>query len=340
MAFVQPTYNLTAGIWRPGTGPPSAAAVSTPANLSPGRITSGAQPEGYGAPVDNGPMWLRVPAGKDIRDIYSGSPADLVEVPFGSGRFYQAMWVDDIGIGFTNEHRFAVLQKVLPWPVPYPYGVGPYPGAPDAWVNMYNQNAGAIAANAFAGANLTMPVNARVVFVVAGYNQAAAVTFQIDALAFAAATLHFQFPSGGNTCDMYLYHAVVNAGVHTWGAKFAGAATGYFHYCVNYSPWLPTTLVKSRMLAGLATRPQITDMPAANNAKTGWLAVSAGYTWTLVPLYNWPWFKRTADNTFAFPFGTNRLTSASAGGLAGGVLGYDAQVASPIAWGTIETAWQ
>jgi len=69
-------------------------------------------------------------AGTDIRDSHcpDGVP-DLVEVPVGTGRWYYVFVVDDVGKGFSNEYRYAVLGKVLSsygvanapdWPVPIP----------------------------------------------------------------------------------------------------------------------------------------------------------------------------------------------------------------------------
>lgn len=56
---------------------------------------------------------LLVPAGSDIRDCAWSSDGwpDLVEVPVLSGRWYSCFIVDDIGKGFANEHRFAILSK-------------------------------------------------------------------------------------------------------------------------------------------------------------------------------------------------------------------------------------
>jgi hypothetical protein len=78
-------------------------------------------------------MVLLVPALTDIRDAAGlvGVHPDLVVVPSGSGRWYSVMYVDDLGKGFPNEHRGAVLYKAyekvsptqypgLAWPVPIP----------------------------------------------------------------------------------------------------------------------------------------------------------------------------------------------------------------------------
>lgn len=74
---------------------------------------------------------LLLPAGTDIRDQCCNGTEDVVEVPAGSGRWYQVIGVDDSGKGFPNEHRIAVLQKIyetvdpvafpgLFWPTPIP----------------------------------------------------------------------------------------------------------------------------------------------------------------------------------------------------------------------------
>jgi hypothetical protein len=76
-------------------------------------------------------MWLRLPIGTDIRDPKAPAGADTCEVPRHSQRFYTVQWVDDIGFGFTNEHRFAIIQALGTWPTPFPNGqTGPLPPLP------------------------------------------------------------------------------------------------------------------------------------------------------------------------------------------------------------------
>lgn len=131
MPFVLPTFNILVNIWHAGTATflaPDLANV--PANLSPGRITSGAQPEGEGILTGEGPMWLRLPKGTDVRDNTSFAGKDTIECPAGSFRFYSVQWVDDIGGGFLNEHRFAIIQAIGPWPMPIPPVSGPFTGPP------------------------------------------------------------------------------------------------------------------------------------------------------------------------------------------------------------------
>jgi len=120
LPYVLPNFNLSANIWRAGnplTNPPD---VVTDCNLALGR--RGARSPGNIATheSDFGTMWLLLPKGTDIRDGKSLGGADVVEVPAGTGRIYNVIWVDDAGLGFSNEHRFAVILAKSPWPVPFP----------------------------------------------------------------------------------------------------------------------------------------------------------------------------------------------------------------------------
>lgn len=79
------------------------------------------------------PMTLLLPALTEIWDGagLTGDDADIVEVPSGTGRWYCVFYVDDIGKGFPNEHRAAIIFKLyeainppslpgLSWPNPIP----------------------------------------------------------------------------------------------------------------------------------------------------------------------------------------------------------------------------
>lgn len=125
MAFTLPTFNLLCNIWHspnvPVINPPDIALLRC--NLAWGRRTNvGLGNEGTN-PVD-GNMTLLLPALSDIRDVSGGAArADFVEVPAGTGRYYFAAFVDDIGKGFANEHRGAVIVKTIGsilWPIPIP----------------------------------------------------------------------------------------------------------------------------------------------------------------------------------------------------------------------------
>jgi len=125
MSFSVPTFNLTINIWRfsanINTDPPD---VITTGNLAWGRrgatpVTGGTSSRGFivAAPV------LLLPAGTDIRSGEKGTfgQEDKVECPAGSGRTYYVNYVEDIGKGFPNEHRGAIIIPFdTPWPTPYP----------------------------------------------------------------------------------------------------------------------------------------------------------------------------------------------------------------------------
>lgn len=119
MPFILPTFNLTVFIWRfaadPHTDPPD---VVTAGQLR--------WPGATGLAINAVPglepgMILLLPPSTDIRE---GNPSiavsDWVEVPAGTGRLYYPLRVDDVARGFSNQHRFAVLSKILPWPQPTP----------------------------------------------------------------------------------------------------------------------------------------------------------------------------------------------------------------------------
>ena len=123
MAFVLPTFNLTCDIGNvafPLGGP--ARIVNEPCQLrgpNPNNaINATAGTAGFIAIV------LLLGPLVDIRDPFNLpiNNGDYVEVPSGTGRYYRVAIVDDIGKGFPNEHRFAVLIKVqgFPWPTPSP----------------------------------------------------------------------------------------------------------------------------------------------------------------------------------------------------------------------------
>jgi hypothetical protein len=133
MAFTLPNFNLSVDIY---TGPwlTRVLRLSTTGNLAMGKrtaintlsidpidSTTGLSPE------------LLLPPLTDVRDVASSGAnlADIVEVPAGSGRWYWVTSVDDIGKGFSNEHRCATLLKIwegvdstrfpgLFWPTPIP----------------------------------------------------------------------------------------------------------------------------------------------------------------------------------------------------------------------------
>lgn len=131
MPFRVPTFNLTCNVWSRASVPTGPVDIST---LPPPRIAGLAcqlrAPGKLSTAQDELNYWifaaeLLVPAGTDLRDNFSWdgvaiNKPDFVEVPAGSGRGYTVVAVDDVGKGFSNEHRFAFIFKNPKWPIPAP----------------------------------------------------------------------------------------------------------------------------------------------------------------------------------------------------------------------------
>jgi len=131
MAFTVPTFNLTFDLY---TGPYLTRVYrSSPiGNLAWGRrISSYIGDWDTDAVAGRNIMTLLLPPGTDIRDQSCSPHADVLELPAGSGRWYLSQSVDDIGKGFDNEHRAALIVKIyeglnptayagLIWPTPIP----------------------------------------------------------------------------------------------------------------------------------------------------------------------------------------------------------------------------
>lgn len=135
MAFTVPSFPLLCDIYDGAIWPVVVPRLTSVCNLGIGRR---ATPAYIGTGQTNDPPVfgsnpsLLLPVGTDIRDKSCGVISDYVEVPAGSGRMYQVWCVDDVGKGFSNEFRYAVLAKVYDdggpgtpfpgffWPIPIP----------------------------------------------------------------------------------------------------------------------------------------------------------------------------------------------------------------------------
>jgi hypothetical protein len=133
MAFTLPDFNITCNIF---TGPASSMTLriaDQECNLAYGRRHAIDSPFGGTQNSYSVTMTLLLPPLVDIRDLKCGYLVDIVEAPAGSGRFYLVASVDDIGKGFDNEHRAALLApgseaifgtgsdwNTLFWPTPIP----------------------------------------------------------------------------------------------------------------------------------------------------------------------------------------------------------------------------
>lgn len=121
MPFRVPTFNLLVNVFRapwvvPPIGPP---AITPLGNLTPGRRSQDPMEIYPGGTATWYWMFLLLPPLTDVRDKLNTGGGDLVEVPAGSGRYYQVMAVDDVAKGFPNEYRWAALIKVgTPTPMP------------------------------------------------------------------------------------------------------------------------------------------------------------------------------------------------------------------------------
>lgn len=131
MSFTVPTFNLTCEVWNGPWATKTLRLHLLPCNLAMGRRIQQQLSAGFDSPFGWAAPSLLVPALSDIRDEYCGGDSDLVEVPTGSGRWYDVSMVDDVGKGFPNEYRLAALRKVsgsvypgnfgtMRWPIPIP----------------------------------------------------------------------------------------------------------------------------------------------------------------------------------------------------------------------------
>lgn len=112
-----PTFNLTCNVWFGNTIFPTFAAPSLaglPCQLKPGDFVF--------SPFNFNAMYLCVPARTNIHWNRSGFPfgSDGVECPAGSGHYYRVAYVNDVGRGFSNEYRFALISDASPIPTPLP----------------------------------------------------------------------------------------------------------------------------------------------------------------------------------------------------------------------------
>lgn len=128
MPFRLPTFNILCNVF-PMTVPNVPSVPINPPRLADqmcqltyGRRVNVASTGGTdeaGVPLQA--MNLLLPPGTDIRGPQDTVSADMVEVPSGSGRWYWVYFVDDIGRGFSNEHRTAgIFALAGSWAAPYP----------------------------------------------------------------------------------------------------------------------------------------------------------------------------------------------------------------------------
>lgn len=121
MGFSLPHFNITCNVWHAANVPPNPPDATFDCNLAFGKRTASYQ--GVISSPNEPIMSLLLAPRTDLRGPQSATGADVVEVPAGSGRFYDVVGVDDSGKGFTNEHRVGLLSWTKAygaWPSPMP----------------------------------------------------------------------------------------------------------------------------------------------------------------------------------------------------------------------------
>jgi hypothetical protein len=129
MAFRIPTFNLTCNIWTDWTNQPIYPIVAAPRlSLVPCQLRE--MRTAFLATTGQGMyMLLVLPKGTDLRggNRFTGVfvSGDAVEVPSGSGRFYECDAVDDVAKGFPNEYRTGAINPLAyhragAWPIVLP----------------------------------------------------------------------------------------------------------------------------------------------------------------------------------------------------------------------------
>lgn len=338
MYFVQPTFNLQVKIWRFGAGPPVAAAVSCLGNLSPGKIVSGTMYDNYSGLLNPGQMWLRLPAGTDIRDSKAPAGPDLVEVPAGTGRYYTAWVVDDIGGGFANEHRFCILANTATWPVPFPGCGGGSSSPPAAPVYLASGNSGMAAVNAY-----VLPVNqtaAGYVYVCVHVMQAFAnvPTATIGVAPPAAPYLQKQYVSGGLNGLVLLWRLARGVGAYNITITMPGITTGYIQALAFQTLSPPNVAGPTANAAGFNSIPTIAGI-ANQPLFPNWnVAVFGGQTWAAAIPWAAPFALLGIEDVLLYGLGTGRLTVGHMESTVGGVFNAALTGVMPQAWGGIETS--
>jgi len=122
VAYALPDFGLVCQIYtnspNPFTVPPR---LTSPCNLAWGkRVSLAFTGSNVLTSGDVFPSQLLLPALTDIRGPRNASGVDFVEVPSGSGRRYVVYLVEDLGKGYANEHRLALIVGVGTWPTPIP----------------------------------------------------------------------------------------------------------------------------------------------------------------------------------------------------------------------------
>lgn len=274
MAFTLPTFNVTAGIYRNARGssvafPTGAPDVSCVANLSSAkRIWF---PDNSATVTS---QWMLCPIFTDVRDgIHEQTLApDWVEIPAGTGCWYNAAEVVFCGLGFPNQHiavQLSIIAAAQPaWAVPYPSS--PPPAPPPNIV--FRGNFTSINPVNFYNAGFTMLAEQIILVVFNAQNPQAPITAvsSIDGVL----TQAYSFPTGGGTInqgtiDIFVYTSVGGADVITFALANPGVVGGVMYHSTQNTP------DTGGFATGLTTVPQLSGVapPTAANNELALLAV-------------------------------------------------------------------
>jgi hypothetical protein len=120
MPYVIPQFPMMCQVYTGGVVLPVNLRLTVPCNLAYGKRVW-TQYWDWGTSGENAVFTcVLFPALSDVRDYSSSSGRDALVLPAGSGRAYIVDFVDDLGKGFPNEHRFCLCEKLIPWPTPIP----------------------------------------------------------------------------------------------------------------------------------------------------------------------------------------------------------------------------
>lgn len=123
MAYNPPSFNLTADIYDLADWPSGSPRLTS--------ISCQWRGVGKAASIYNAvsvtsfsvPTEILFPAGTDVRSLFESATSsyDIIKLYMGgSFRPFRVLDVYDIGKGFTNEYRVAVVVKLAPWTPPIP----------------------------------------------------------------------------------------------------------------------------------------------------------------------------------------------------------------------------
>lgn len=111
MPYTLPAFNITINLWRFGNATTDPPDLIPNANFAWGKRINFHDGATYPTQDWTPTMTLLLPTGTDIRgDVNTDGAPDQAEIPAGSGRFYEVLYVDFIGCGFPNEHLGAVVR--------------------------------------------------------------------------------------------------------------------------------------------------------------------------------------------------------------------------------------